>query len=307
MLILFQRHIIYMGYVPLGARKQRLDDLPSPVFDRIQCSELNLEGRGASKLSGILVHRDDIVEKDVDVVLVYFQGNAGSPIHRAPIFSYLCDAISPLRGPKIAIVAMAPRSYWKSTPRWPTENGIIQDYIETLRYTLERFPKARLVLYGHSLGGTAAICTLSKLHQSHTDRPSIPGSDRIRGLVLENAFTSIPAMVRTLYPQKWLPYRYLGPFAFDKWDTLAALRAHVGQDTILGRVSREMLVLLSEYDEIVPPAMGLEIFNLVTRGQQSRARSVIIPLALHENAWLRKTWIDEIQKYLVHITTAPTK
>lgn len=62
-----------------------------------------------------------------------------------------------------------------------------------------------------------------------------------------------------------------------------------------------MLVLLSEHDEIVPPEMGREIFHLATNGGHGVARRVMIPNALHENAWMKKTWIDEMQKYLGRI------
>lgn len=96
---------------------------------------------------------------------------------------------------------MAPRSYWKLTPRWPSGAGIIQDYQDVLRYALRRFPQARIVLYGHSLGGAAAICTLAQLEEPGVGTRLNPDFDRIRGLILESPFSSIPAMVPALYPQ----------------------------------------------------------------------------------------------------------
>ncbi|KXN90575.1 Protein bem46 [Leucoagaricus sp. SymC.cos] len=310
-MVLFQRRIIYMGYVPLGARNQHLGDLPPSAFHSIQCREVSLQGSIASRLSGILVYRDDVAEEDIQVLLLYFQGtfalvnfwNAGNPIHRIPIFQHLCKSTPPQQHPRIGVLAVAPRSYWKSTPRRPTQSGIIQDYITTLRYALQEFPAAQIVVYGHSLGGAAAICTLAELQQTQARRPYIPGLDRIRGLVLENPFASIPSMVRALYPQKWLPYRYLAPLAFDKWDALTALQSHIGQNTTLGRVSRDMLVLLSEHDEIVPQEMGAELFRLATEGQShSKSTMVWVHSALHENAWTKKTWIDELRKYLTRLT-----
>ncbi|KAF5354874.1 hypothetical protein D9756_005304 [Leucocoprinus leucothites] len=295
MMVLFQRRIIYMGYAPLGARNQYLDDLPRSALEGIQCREINLQGRDGANLSGILVHRDDTTEENIEVVLVYFQGK----FQRIPIFQHLCKSTPPQRYPRIAVLAMAPRSYWKSTPRWPTQSGIIKDYSDILQYALHKFPAAQVVLYGHSLGGAAAICTLAELQQPHADRQSIPSFDRIGGLILENPFASIPAMVRALYPQKWLPYQYLAPLAFDKWDTLATLELHAGQDTLLGRVSRNMLLLLSEHDEMVPREMGARIFHLATQNCSSGGALMIeIPKALHENAWTKKAWTDEMRKYL---------
>lgn len=309
------------GYVPLGARDQVLHDLPLSVFKGIRCREVHLQGRNGAKLSGILVHRDDFAEEDIEVVLAYFQGkfghseilpsqihpveigNAGNPLQRIPIFQHLCKSIPPCHYPKTAILAIAPRSYWKSTPRWPTQSGIIQDYCDTVHYALREFPAARVILYGHSLGGAAAICTLNKLQQSRTDTPFNPCFDRIRGLVLENTFTSIPAMVRALYPQRWLPYRYLAPLAFDRWDVLAALKSHVGHDTVLGRISRNMLVLVSEHDEVVPQDMGVRIFKLATQGCHPNGTELVkIPKALHEDAWTRKMWTDELRKYILRVT-----
>ena len=230
-------------------------------------------------------------------------GNAGNPLQRIPIFQSLCKSIPPPQYPKTAILAIAPRSYWKSTPWVPTQSGIVQDYCDALHYALQEFPAARVILYGHSLGGAAAICTLSQLQQSPTDIPLNPCFDRIRGLVLENAFTSIPAMVRSLYPQKWLPYRYLAPLAFDKWDVPTALKSHIGQDTVLGRISRNMLIMVSEHDEVVPREMGSHIFKLATQGcLPSETELVEIPKALHENAWIRRMWIDELRKYISRVT-----
>lgn len=65
------------GYVPLGARDQVLHDLPLSVFKGIRCREVHLQGRNGAKLSGILVHRDDFAEEDIEVVLAYFQGKFG--------------------------------------------------------------------------------------------------------------------------------------------------------------------------------------------------------------------------------------
>ncbi|KZT09202.1 uncharacterized protein LAESUDRAFT_722928 [Laetiporus sulphureus 93-53] len=153
---------------------------------------------------------------------------------------------------RVSVVAAAPRSYWRSSSRTPTERGILTDYTHVLSYTVNRYPDVPIVLYGHSLGGAIAVCLTAQLKAS--DYPTV------KGLILENPFASIPGMVRALYPQRWLPYRYLAPLTFDKWDAVAAMRSvDVRHDSLLARLSTNMLVLLSEKDEIVPTSMGDDI------------------------------------------------
>lgn len=87
--------------------------------------------------------------------------------------------------------------------------------------------------------------------------------------------------------------------ANDKWDSLGALGPHIGRKSALERLARDTLILLSEHDEIVPLEMGTEIANFAMREPGANVRKVIVPRALHdENAWKRKTWVDEVRAYL---------
>jgi pimeloyl-ACP methyl ester carboxylesterase len=122
-------------------------------------------------------------------------GNAGNPLHRIPVFTTLLDAI-----PSLAIFAPAPRSYWTSSDAArPTQAGLTADYTAALAFAASRFPTSRLTIYGHSLGASIALCLLA----SHTDVSK--AAAMVHGLVLENAFSNMPDMLRVLYPQRWLP------------------------------------------------------------------------------------------------------
>ena len=221
-------------------------------------------------------------------------GNAGNPLGRLPIWERLLLGSSLIQGSSqpqsvldsVAILATAPRSYWKSTRRRPTEQGIIADYLAVLTYACERFPSTPIILYGHSLGGAAAVCLSAQVRAE-----TFPC---VQGLILENPFASIPWMVKALYPQKWLPYHYLGGLAFDKWDALGAMR-DVREGTLLNRLDKNMLVVLSMKDEIVPNEMGKALFeaasdNLKSGQEHSTRRLAIIPGALHDNAWTVRQW-----------------
>jgi pimeloyl-ACP methyl ester carboxylesterase len=216
-------------------------------------------------------------------------GNAGNPLHRLPVFEALLSRLQSTQ-----IIAVAPRSYWKSSPRRPSEQGILSDYRHALNYTISRWPNSAVILYGHSLGGSAAVRLTSVLKSE--DYPSV------KGLILENPFASIPQMVTALYPQRWLPYHYLTPFVWDKWDAVAAMKG-TPADSLLARLSQDMLVLLSEKDEVVPNSMGSELFDLV--GGEGSRRKVTIQDALHEDAWQQRQWMMEMNKFTTRIDYPP--
>jgi pimeloyl-ACP methyl ester carboxylesterase len=158
-----------------------------------------------------------------------------------------------------------------------------------------------LTIYGHSLGASIALCLLA----SRKDVSNATPAAAVHGLVLENAFTSVPDMVRALYPQRWLPYRYLGPFVRDKWDARAAAAA------IAQGLARRTMVLVSERDEVVPPAMGREISDVLQGSRDmdgkrvSLGRFVVLEGALHEDAWRYQDWTRAMRQYLEDLEREP--
>ncbi|CAE6412640.1 unnamed protein product [Rhizoctonia solani] len=189
---------------------------------------------------------------------------------------------------EVQVIAVAPRSYWKSTKTSPSEAGFLSDYIAVLEWISTAYPRSPIVLHGHSIGGSIAVKLLGSLPAESTSPAS-----RVRGLVLENAFTSMPAMVRAVYPSKWLPYYYLGPFVLDKWDALSAIQQ-----------------FNSENDELVPPEMGRELADAVSNVHRglpkplgTGPKRVVIPGALHDDGFTRRQWRDEIRAYITEVAT----
>ena len=58
-------------------------------------------------------------------------------------------------------------------------------------------------------------------------------------------------MAKAMYPHWLIPYRYLGPFAFDRLDAIAALRS--------ADKSMPLLSLVSEADELVPRELSQQV------------------------------------------------
>lgn len=218
---------------------------------------------------------------------------------------------------------MAPRSYWKSSSSTPTEAGLTRDYLSGLIYATKRWPGTPIVVMGHSLGASIAICLLNNILLGNNENLGRIG-DRITGLIVENPFTSVPDMVRILYESRWLPYYYLGHFVWDRWDALHNLQeispgasaSSTGPRTVLEKLARSMLVLTSESDEIVPPAMGRELYNKAlgvsddstastskdpdskTSSMLPSAKLVVVRGALHDNGWTKQAWRDAVAGYI---------
>ncbi|GAA5971349.1 hypothetical protein JCM11641_008318 [Rhodosporidiobolus odoratus] len=360
MLVAFQRRIIYLPSVPPGTRDESLADgertkdrdsslsgmqwqevsVTSTVPTRWTRRPVTLKGIELSwkeKEKGQETLPSEQEAGQQHVVIVYLQGNAGTPLMRLPVFRQLLRPSPPSRNlrppitphavPKITVLAVAPRSYWLSTRSTPTEQAVLGDYAAALEYArVEHGPHANYVLYGHSLGGAAAVLLLEKLGHSPflplsrlSSWPSSlssssasyhPATLPVNAIILENPLPSIPYMVRALYPQKWLPYHYLGPFAFDRWAAMERLSRLSPSSTSEATGSLPpSLWIRSGRDEIIPHGQEdgvrrmYEDWSQVEEGAEEfgKARWVDVEGALHDTAFLEAKWAREIKVFLVEI------
>lgn len=202
---------------------------------------------------------------------------------RVPLFYKILQLRSNSSPNRIKIITIAPRSFWLSTRSAPSQSTILADYTSFLQHTISSNPTSKFILYGHSLGGSAALHLLSQ-------NPHL--AKHIQGVILENPLPSIPYMVKALYPQKWLPYHYLGPLSFDKWDSISILR----NSPALFK-NKKILWLRSERDEIVPNEEDegvKEMWNLSSGDK----KWVVIDRALHDTAFLESKWKEEVGKFI---------
>jgi fermentation-respiration switch protein FrsA (DUF1100 family) len=140
-------------------------------------------------------------------------------------------------------------------------------------------------------------------HNSNHDDPRFAN---IKGLVLENPFSSIPGMAKALYPERWTPYRYMAPLAWDKWDAQSAIRDAQGEKFVLSRLRKDMMVVVSEKDELVPKAMGERLWEASSNdtdkeGTDGFGSKVVIRDALHEDAWTHRQWLKEMMRYIAEV------
>jgi uncharacterized protein len=156
--------------------------------------------------------------------LLYFHGNGGHLVDRAPRFK-IFDELG------LGVLMLAYRGYSGSTGN-PSEAANVADGLLAFDFLTGRgVPTSDIVLFGESLGtGVAAEVAQA--------RPAA-------GLVLDSPYTSLAAVGQWHYP--WLPVTWL---LLDRYDTL----------TRIGQLHLPLLILHGEADEIVPVAMGRAVF-----------------------------------------------
>ncbi|MBC8133506.1 MAG: alpha/beta hydrolase [Deltaproteobacteria bacterium] len=134
----------------------------------------------------------------------------------------------------LGVFAVDYRGYGESGGK-PSEAGLYQDADTAYAYLTEHLhvPAARVLIYGYSLGSAVAIDLAAR----------VPAA----GLLVEGAFTSIPARGAELYP--YLPVRWLA-------------RNRFASDEKIARVSMPKLFVHARDDVYVPIAHGKALFEL---------------------------------------------
>jgi pimeloyl-ACP methyl ester carboxylesterase len=262
-IIVMQNKLLYISWLPPFTRSEVISDYEAECrpakWEEKQIRSLDgtrlaicegripsgLEDRGSTPTSRPENKPSVEVRRKKLVVICYFQGNGGSTPMRLPLLSQVLRSITEAskatdvathdrRDTEYIIVALSYRGYWKSSGR-ATQAGIEMDAQAFLNWVAETHATPNtdleISLWGHSLGATVAskaTATYLSRREAGSSSSSETSSDRplppISRLVLEAPISSIKDMLIALYPQKWLPYRYMWPFSWNTWDIMATMR-----------------------------------------------------------------------------------
>ncbi|KAF2236152.1 alpha/beta-hydrolase [Viridothelium virens] len=256
MMVLFQNKIIYMPSIPPFSRSEKIADYAH------SCSPVVWEERRIKSPDGTLialcVGTVPIQRRRPpprNVTILYFQGNGSSLPPRLPGLSQVLRNVSG-RGPddesstSYTLVGLSYRGYWTSRGR-PSQRGIELDAQAALSWTLSEFRRPgsedSIILWGQSIGAGVATTAAAAHFLIDADKDTDKSKSVISGIILETPFMSIRSMLTTLYPQRWLPYRYLWPFLWNSWDSEAALQA-----IAKAKAWPKLLIVQAEKDEVVP-------------------------------------------------------
>jgi hypothetical protein len=93
-------------------------------------------------------------------------------------------------------------------------------------------------------------------------------------------------MLETLYPQKWLPYKYLWPFLRNHLDSWANLGLVAEASKEKGVAAPMIYILEAERDELVPKEQSERLYQrCVDLGLP--VEKGIVPVAYHQEAIAR--------------------
>jgi fermentation-respiration switch protein FrsA (DUF1100 family) len=158
-------------------------------------------------------------------VVLYFHGNGGALSGRAERFRVLT-------ADGLGLLAVDYRGYGGSTGS-PTEAGLLIDADAAYAFATARYPAARIVLWGESLGSGVAVALAAR--------------QPVGRVVLEAPYTSTADIAAELY--RFAPVRLLMKDQFHSDARIAAVKA-------------PLLVLHGTDDTVVPIRFGERLFAL---------------------------------------------
>lgn len=226
---------------------------------------VTIEAGGGARLSGWLLPAVPAAARSP--VLVWFHGNAETVAALAPI-------LREFRPPGVAVLAVDYRGYGGSTGSVTVANTE-RDALALWDWLARRsdVDTTRIVVYGRSVGtGPAAFLAAS--------RPAA-------GLILESAFTSLGAMVRSAFPV--FP-AFLAGGGFDNAARLDAVRCPV-------------LLVHGARDTTIPTAMGRALAERVG----ARGELYLIPGADHNDTYDvgGEDYVRRVKAFVARVTTGP--
>ena len=194
--------------------------------------------------------------------LLWFHGNAGNISHRL-------DKLSLFYTLNLNIFIFDYRGYGKSE-RTPTEKGIYRDARAAYDYLAGRpdVDKNKIIAYGDSLGGVAAI--------------DLAAQRALSCVIADSAFSSAADIARAIFP--FVP----GSVLAAKMDS-----AHKVKKIVIPK-----LFIHSINDEIIPFRLGKKLFD-----SAAEPKEFLEIKGGHNTNHIdsRELWFNGIKKFLVHL------
>jgi len=239
-----------------------------PMERGMNYKEVRIQTKDKLKLYGWFIIKDKS-----SPTIIYFHENAGNIGMRLPYCEYLNKSLN------VNILLVGYRGYGYSEGT-PSEEGIMLDSEAILEYVLyndeseisQYVDRNNLYILGRSLGGAVAIHIIHKLNL------------KIKGLILENTFSSMGDMVDHLFPMVKNFKRFL---LKNNWPSKSKIK----------NVSLPILFISSSNDELVPFHHMELLYSLASKAIFKQKYIVIG--GTHNESWQRypKEYLNEIDTF----------
>ncbi|KAI0200849.1 Alpha/Beta hydrolase protein [Astrocystis sublimbata] len=298
MMVVFQNKIIYMPGLPPNSRRETIHDYKDRLVG-IDWREERIRAADGTDLALCVTDlqlgsKNDLRPPAAVFYILYFQGNAASMPPRLPDISSVLSMLrrrmaADEKSVKCTMVCLSYRGYWKSRGR-PTEKGLRLDSSAAIDWISRKHQEAcdhdqpgnpqnpaQVVLWGQSIGcGVTTNLAAEK---------TMPANLRLSSLILETPFTSIRAMLEVLYPQKWLPYKYLWPFLRNHFDSYQNLKL-IADTYGTGGSAPGILIVQAAKDELVPSELTQQLYDRCIE-LRLPVRRTSVDSAFHNDATFR--------------------
>jgi len=197
--------------------------------------------------------------------LIYSHGNGGDMSANA---EHACR----LRNLGLNVLLYDYRGYGNSSNEQPTEDTVFADSEAAWKYLAKRdVPPAKIIIYGHSLGGAVAV----EMAKKHPDA---------NALVVESSFTSIHDMADLSGNFRIFPLTLI---LNQRLDSLAKIR----------EIQMPSLFIHGTADRVVPPEMGRQLYEA---SGARRKELFLVKNAGHENcaAMAGDAYQQKVSKFL---------
>ncbi|PFH32610.1 phospholipase/carboxylesterase [Besnoitia besnoiti] len=256
----FQEKLLFYPGVPQGFETpdKNPKGLRSPAERGLPFEELWVK-----TVDGVKLHCWLIKQKLPQVAahaptLIFFHGNAGNVGFRLPNVELLYKHV----GVNVLLVSYRGYGYSEGSP---TEAGVYRDGEAALDMLVEKQKELqidanRLFLFGRSLGGAVAIDL------------AVQRSHQIRGVIVENTFTSLIDMILIVFP-------FLRPF---QRLVRVVQRLYMDNGEKMKRLRLPILFISGMKDELVPSRHMKQLFEWCASPLKEKEE---VPLGGHNDTW----------------------
>lgn len=169
----------------------------------------------------------------------------------------------------------------------PDLEGLHQDVLSAMNTLFTELPvdPSKVVIFGQSLGGSLAITAAQRS----------PHFDKVRGVVVEGAFTSYRRVAREALGKWWLTWAFQWPLSFTISDEYRPI------DAISSISPKPVLIIQGAQDRVIAPHHSVQLFEAARQPKQRW----VVEEAGHNNALVGETARREFLDYLANLLQNP--